>query len=133
VTFDVMGLSYYPFRHGNLATFRNNLHDLALRYRLPIVVVETAYNWIPGSFDGKKSDLSESPEGQKAFLASVDAAVRAIPNGLGQGVFWLEPAAEGSLRARSFFDEDGNAPSVVSALDRAPSAAQAGNAQGDRG
>ena len=42
VPFDVMGLSYYPFWHGNIATFRDNLHDMALRYRHPIVVVETA-------------------------------------------------------------------------------------------
>jgi len=118
VPFDIMGLSYYPFWHGNLTKFRNNLHDLALRYRHPIIVVETAYNWIPGSSDGKKLDFPESPEGQKAFLMAVDSAVRAIPNGLGVGVFWWEPAAEGSLRERSFFDKDGNALPVLSAFDR---------------
>jgi len=118
VPFDVMGLSYYPFWHGSLAKFRNNLHDLALRYRHPIIVVETAYNWTPGSFGGKKSDFAESPEGQKAFLMVVDSAVRAIPNGLGEGIFWWEPAAEGDLRARSFFDQDGNALPVLSAFDR---------------
>jgi len=132
VAFDVMGLSYYPFWHGNLFTFRNNLHDLALRYRLPIVVVETAYNWIPGSLDGKKSDFPESPEGQKAFLSAVNAAVHAIPDGLGQGLFWWEPAAEGSLRARGFFDADGNALPVISAFDRAPGMAPSGNARGNR-
>ncbi|MGA2671808.1 MAG: glycosyl hydrolase 53 family protein [Terracidiphilus sp.] len=118
VPFDVMGLSYYPFWHGNLAKFRNNLHDLALRYGHPIMVVETAYNWTPGRFAGKKSDFPESPEGQKAFLMAVDSAVRAIPNGLGEGVFWWEPAAEGDLRARSFFDESGNVLPVLSAFDR---------------
>jgi arabinogalactan endo-1,4-beta-galactosidase len=118
VPFDVMGLSYYPFWHGNLAKFRNNLHDLALRYRHPIMVVETAYNWTPGTFAGKKSDFPESPEGQKEFLMAVDSAVRSIPYGLGEGVFWWEPAAEGDLRARSFFDKDGNALPVLSAFDR---------------
>jgi arabinogalactan endo-1,4-beta-galactosidase len=118
VPFDVMGLSYYPFWHGSLAKFRNNLHDLALRYGHPIVVVETAYNWTPGSLAGKKSDFPESPEGQRDFLMAVDSAVRAIPNGLGEGVFWWEPAAEGDLRARSFFDEDGNVLPVLSAFDR---------------
>jgi arabinogalactan endo-1,4-beta-galactosidase len=132
VPFDVMGLSYYPFWHGNLATFRNNLHDLALRYRHPIVVVETAYNWTPGSFAGKKPDFPESPEGQKAFLMAVNAAVRAIPNGLGEGVFWWEPAAEGDLRARSFFDEEGNVLPVLSAFDpvTAHSSAEPGDATG---
>ncbi len=130
VSFDVMGLSYYPFWHGKLAAFRNNLHDLALRYRLPIVIVETAYNWIPGNPAGKRSDFPESPEGQKEFLAAVDAAVRAIPNGLGQGVFWWEPAAVGPLRARSFFDQDGNSLAVISAFDRGPEPPSTGNAPG---
>jgi len=120
VPFDIMGLSYYPFWHGNLTKFRDNLHDLALRYRHPIVIVETAYNWNPGSFGNKKGEFSESGEGQKAFLMAVDEAVRAIPNGLGQGVFWWEPAAEDTLRGRSFFDEEGNVLPVISAFDRAP-------------
>jgi arabinogalactan endo-1,4-beta-galactosidase len=117
VHFDVMGLSYYPFWHGGIHKLRNNLHDLALRYGLPIVVVETAYNWTPGA-NGKKFDFPESPAGQKQFLAAVDEAVRAIPNGLGQGVFWWEPAAEGALRGRSFFDDNGNVLPVISVFDR---------------
>ncbi len=37
--------------------------------------------------------------------------------GLGQGVFWWEPAAEGGLRGRSFFDNDGNVLPVITAFD----------------
>jgi arabinogalactan endo-1,4-beta-galactosidase len=118
VAFDVIGLSYYPFWHGNLAGLRANLHDLAQRYRLPIVVVETAFNWTPGAMTGKKADFPETPEGQLAFLRAVDAAVRSIPNGLGQGVFWWEPAAEGSLGGRSFFDNSGNVLPVIAAFDK---------------
>jgi len=118
VHFDVIGLSYYPFWHGNLATLRGNLHDLALRYRLPIIVVETAYNWTPGAMTVKKPDFPETPEGQLAFLRAVDEAVRSIPNGLGQGVFWWEPAAEGPLGGRSFFDFDGNVLPVITAFDK---------------
>lgn len=117
VPFDVMGLSYYPFWHGNIAKLRGNLHDLALRYRHPIIVVEAAYNWTPGGEAAKEADFPESPEGQKAFLIAVDAAVRAIPNALGQGVFWWEPAAEGGLRGRSFFDNEGNVLPVMSTFD----------------
>lgn len=117
VHFDVIGLSYYPFWHGNIAKLRGNLHDLALRYRMPIVVVEAAYNWTPGEMTGKKADFPESPEGQLAFLQAVNAAVHAIPNGLGRGVFWWEPAAEGALRGRSFFDNDGNVLPVIKAFD----------------
>jgi arabinogalactan endo-1,4-beta-galactosidase len=116
VHFDVIGLSYYPYWHGDLPTMQKNLLMLALRYRRPIIVVETAYNWTPGRA-GKSQDFPETPDGQLAFLRAVDAAVRAIPNGLGQGVFWWEPAAEGGLRGRSFFDNDGNVLPVITALD----------------
>jgi arabinogalactan endo-1,4-beta-galactosidase len=117
VRFDVIGLSYYPFWHGSIAALRGNLHDLALRYHLPIIVVETAYNWTPGTMAGKKADFPESPEGQLTFLRAVNAAVRAIPNHLGQGVFWWEPAVEGDLRGRGFFSNDGNALPVITAFD----------------
>jgi arabinogalactan endo-1,4-beta-galactosidase len=117
VSFDVIGLSYYPRWHGGIAKLRGNLHDLALRYQLPIIVVETAYNWTPGDFIGKKADFPESPEGQADFLRAVDAAVRAIPRGLGQGVFWWEPAAEAELHGRGFFDDKGNVLPVVDALE----------------
>jgi arabinogalactan endo-1,4-beta-galactosidase len=118
VPFDVMGLSYYPHWHGGINKMRSNLHDLALRYRLPIILVETAYNWTPGDFIGKKADFPESPQGQEDFLRAVDAAVRDLPHGLGQGVFWWEPAAENELRGRGFFDFDGNLLPVIHALER---------------
>jgi arabinogalactan endo-1,4-beta-galactosidase len=116
VPFDVIGLSYYPRWHGGIAKLRGNLHDLALRYQHPIIVVETAYNWTPGDFIGKKSEFPESPAGQADFLRAVNVAVRSIPHGLGQGVFWWEPAAEGVLQGKGFFDSDGNALPVIDAL-----------------
>ena len=67
--------------------------------------METAYNWTPDGKKTKKADFPESPEGQLAFLRALNAAVHGLPNGLGQGVFWWEPAAEGTLRSRSFFDK----------------------------
>jgi arabinogalactan endo-1,4-beta-galactosidase len=117
VPFDVIGLSFYPFWHGRVDTLHDNLRDLALRYHRPVIVVETAYNWTPGAMTGKEAEYSESAEGQLKFLRAVDAAVRAVPGGLGQGVFWWEPAAEGDLRRRSFFDNDGNVLPVVAAFD----------------
>lgn len=119
VRFDVIGLSYYPYWHGDLVTMRDNLSKLALRYRRPIVIVETAYNWTPGREVGKSAQFPVSPAGQLEFLRAVDAAVRAVPDGLGQGVFWWEPAAEGGLRGRSFFDNNGNALPVITAFDTA--------------
>jgi arabinogalactan endo-1,4-beta-galactosidase len=117
VQFDILGLSYYPRWHGGSAQMRQNLSKLALRYHYPIIVVETAYDWTPADFAGKTSEFPESPDGQLAFLHAVDAAVRAVPDSLGQGVFWWEPAAEGGLRDRSFFDKDGNVLPVITAFD----------------
>ena len=117
VRFDVLGLSYYPRWHGRVATMRKNLRELAQRYHHPIIVVETAYDWTPHDFAGKVAEFPESPEGQLAFLRAVDAAVRAVPDGLGRGVFWWEPAAEGGLRDRSFFDTQGNVLPAITAFD----------------
>ena len=118
IRFDLIGLSYYPYWHGDMATMRGNMSKLALRYQRPIMVVETAYNWMPGGGEaGKSAECPETPGGQLAFLKKVDEAVRAIPGGLGQGVFWWEPAAEGGLRGRSFFDNDGNVLPVITAFD----------------
>jgi arabinogalactan endo-1,4-beta-galactosidase len=120
VPFDVIGLSYYPLWHGDTHKLRGNLHDLALRYRHPIIVVEAAYNWTPGDFVGKKAEFAESPEGQKEFLAAVDAAVRAIPDGLGQGVFWWEPAVSpGPIAGRALFDDKHNALPALEVFDHA--------------
>jgi len=118
VSFDVIGLSYYPMWHGSLANLRGNLHDLALRYRRPIIIVESAQNWIPSGEAPKKADFPETPEGQLEFLRAVDAAVRAIPDHLGQGIFWWEPAAAGPIAGRSFFDNSGNVLPVISAFDK---------------
>ena len=117
--YDVIGLSYYPKWHGSIVALRQTLHDLSFRYGKPIVVVETAYNWTPGDFAGKKSDFPESPEGQKEFLQAVDAAVRSTPRGLGRGVFWWEPAvAEGAIAGRALFDAKHNALPALTVYDK---------------
>jgi arabinogalactan endo-1,4-beta-galactosidase len=116
---NVLGLSYYPRWHGSVAELRQTLHDLSFRYGKPIIVIETAYNWTPGDFIGKKADFAESPEGQKAFLQAVEAAVRATPRGLGRGVFWWEPAVpDGPIAGRALFDAQHNALPAITAFDK---------------
>lgn len=116
--YDVIGLSYYPRWHGSIPALRQTLHDLAFRFQKPIVVVETAYNWTPGDFVGKKADFPESRQGQKEFLAAVAVAVRATPQHLGRGVFWWEPAvAGGPLAGRALFDSHHNALPAITVFD----------------
>ncbi|MGF6445882.1 hypothetical protein QF002_006758 [Paraburkholderia youngii] len=45
VTFDVIGLSYYPQWQGSFSDLQGNVNDLATRYDKDVIVVETAYPW----------------------------------------------------------------------------------------
>ena len=60
----------------------------------------------------------ESPEGQREFLDEVNRVVLSVPDGLGKGVFWWEPAVTGGLIRRGFFDNDGNALPVITVFDK---------------
>ena len=43
VDFDVIGLSYYSYWHGALASLQANMNDISQRYHKDVAVVETAY------------------------------------------------------------------------------------------
>ena len=119
VEFDVIGQSYYPFWHGTLLELRENLRLTAERYRKPIVVVESAYSWLPSSYITEPGPFPETPEGQRDFLEAVNQAVLATPYGLGRGVMWWEPAVgDGPLVGRGMFDADHNALPVITVFDK---------------
>ncbi|HTY85569.1 MAG TPA: glycosyl hydrolase 53 family protein [Silvibacterium sp.] len=118
VSYDVIGQSYYPWWHGDLNDLRRNLDFMAKTYNKDIIVVEAAYNWRPGNYRNKPAPFPESPEGQRSFLDELDRAVRATPGGHGKGVFWWEPAVQGDLAVRGFFDQQGNVLPVITAFDR---------------
>ncbi len=118
VDFDVIGQSYYPWWHGTLLDLRDNLDFMAREYRKDIVLAEVAYCWRPTEYKTRSAPFPETPEGQRAFLDEVNRLVLATPDHRGVGVFWWEPAAEGRLRDRGFFDDDGNALPVLTVFDR---------------
>jgi len=118
VPFDVIGQSYYPWWQGSLKDLKNNLAFMAERYKKPIIVVETAYDWHQGEeFKAGKPPFPETPEGQAEFLATLVAVVKATPNGLGKGVFWWEPMAEGAIEKRGMFDAQHEALPVIDVFD----------------
>ena len=82
VVFDVIGQSYYPEHHGTLEQLKDNLTDLAQRYRKPIVVVE-----------------------YKEHAKEVNEIVRDLPGNLGLGTFIWEAT---SSRWGGLFDRDGS-------------------------
>ena len=118
VDYDIQGQSYYPWWHGSLNDLRETLHFMAAEYHKPIIVVEAAYNWKPGEYLKRPGPFPESPEGQREFLEEVNRVVLGVPNGLGQGVFWWEPAVTGGLIRRGFFDNEGNALPVITVFDK---------------
>lgn len=90
VTFDVLGLSYYPRWHGTLDDLRANLRDLVQRYRMPVNVVEY-------------SD----------FKREVHDAVFGLPDHLGTGAAIWEP-----LNARSgLFTREGEVTPLMATYD----------------
>jgi len=90
VTFDILGLSYYPRWHGTLEDLSANLHDLIGRYHKPVNVVEY-------------SD----------FKRAVHDIVFTLPGDMGRGAAIWEP-----LNARSgLFDRDGNVTPLIAVYD----------------
>ena len=101
VPFDVIGLSYYPFFHGQLNQMRSNVDALATRYGKPIVIAESQYPWTlangdsTGNFVWQSSQLSTgypaSPGGQEIFYNDALSILAQVPHHLAQGLFYWEP------------------------------------------
>jgi arabinogalactan endo-1,4-beta-galactosidase len=118
INYDVIGQSYYPWWHGSLLDLRENLIFMANEYKKDIMLVEVAYNWRPAEYRKKPAPFPESPEGQRQFLDEVHRMVLATPDNRGKGIFWWEPAVQGGLRSRGFFDDEGNALPVITVFDK---------------
>jgi arabinogalactan endo-1,4-beta-galactosidase len=98
VSYDLLGLSYYPWWHGTLANLQANLRATALRYGVDVMVVETSYPWRAGGWEGLATDTAAmswpvSPPGQAQFLRDVLDAVSTVAGGHGAGVAWWYPEA----------------------------------------
>jgi len=120
VGYDLIGLSYYPWWHSGLAQLQATLQATSRRFRRDVMVVETAYPWRAGGWEGMGNDPGAmtwpaSPLGQAQFLQDLVAVVAGVPEGRGVGVVWWYPEAiqvpglavwgNGSL---SLFDAGGN-------------------------
>ena len=102
INYDIIGLSYYSFYHGSIDSFNNNIVNLAKRYNKKIFVAETSY-----AFTAEIHELAESvfanpkcqdkswdisPKGQAEKLRDIASAIIALPNNLGIGLSYWEPA-----------------------------------------
>ncbi|CUU55443.1 arabinogalactan endo-1,4-beta-galactosidase [Parafrankia irregularis] len=101
-SFDIIGLSYYPFWNGSLAALRANLDMLASRYHREILIAETAYPRTlaaakPGDWVSTPDQLPDgaalpaTPAGQENFFAALRRILNDVPDHRGLGFFVWEP------------------------------------------
>lgn len=109
--FDCIGLSYYVFWHGSLNGLKQNMNDLARRYGKPLVVAETSMGFSLEDYRtaaeiksgiGRgmaiKPELAArvpypmTPEGQSDYMQDLMTAIAAVPDGMGRGFIYWEPA-----------------------------------------
>lgn len=111
VDFDVIGLSYYPLWHGRLSALKNNMDDISKRYGKELIVDEVSAVFSLEDYaeyegrdpkDRKGSpikpemiemmDFPMTPEGQSDFMKAVIDVIKEVPDGLGKGFYYWEPA-----------------------------------------
>ena len=132
VSFDVIGLSYYPFysSNGTLQQLQYNLNDLSNRYNKSIIIVETAYPWtlswsdnvanIVGNSSQLLTNFPATVEGQTNFIDTLINIIANVPDNKGAGFFYWEPDwitaphFGSSWENVALFDFSGNALSTMS-------------------
>ena len=109
--FDWIGLSYYPYWSGTAAGLEENLCELAALHHKPLLIAETAMGhtledyaeyeklaltmrkgMAAGPEEAAAVPWPFTPEGQAAFLVDLAALIRRVPDGLGAGFVYWEPA-----------------------------------------
>lgn len=102
VHYDMIGASYYSYWSGTLTNLQKNLDNLSTKFNKPVVVVETSYGYTSSEHDDAANTYNStfeevggyltSLQGQATSLRDVIQVVANVPNNLGLGVFYWEPA-----------------------------------------
>lgn len=112
VPYDIIGQSYYPFWHGDLAGLQGCLSNTVVRYGKPVIIAETDF---PFTNSTNLVGLTASTNGQAGYIAALAQIVKGLPGAEGSGIFWW--AAEyqnlngfnlAGFNQRSLFDPAGN-------------------------
>ena len=101
VEFDLIGLSYYPFWHGDLSKLEAALQTATTRYKKPVMLAEIAYPWTLQWYDSQNnfvgsanqliSGYPATPQGQRAMIEAIVQRVQSLPDGMGVGVCYWAP------------------------------------------
>lgn len=104
VDYDVFATSYYPYWHGTLSNLTSVLTSVAQTYHKKVMVAETSWLHTLDDSDGFQNTIDNQEKigsyvnyeigvsGQCAFLHDLFSAVAKVPDGMGIGVFYWEPA-----------------------------------------
>ena len=96
--YDIIGLSYYPAYHGNLATLETALTTLENKnYGKDIMVVETGYSYaweLGGTTFDYTATYPYTEEGQRKFTA--DLVTKLNSHSSVKGLFWWWPEDNGN-------------------------------------
>ena len=103
IDYDIIGLSYYPAFHGNLATLENALNTLENKsYGKDIMVVETGYSYawaLGGTTFDYTGTYPYTEEGQRRFTADLVAMLNRHTSV--KGLFWWWPEDNGNKNVTS--------------------------------
>ena len=98
VDYDIIGLSYYPAFHGNLATLENAVKILEDKgYGKDIMIVETGYSYawaLGGTTFDYTGTYPYTEEGQRKFTADLVAMLNRHSSV--KGLFWWWPEDNGN-------------------------------------
>lgn len=109
--FDIIGLSYDPFRHGTLDMLEYNMNDLAKRYGKDLIVAEVSMGYTLEDYQSyenlsdeqrkgyatkppfvEKLEYPMTKKGQADFMIDFLKRIHHVADGKGKGFFYREPA-----------------------------------------
>ena len=102
IDYDIIGLSYYPDHHGNLATLETALTTLENKaYGKDIMIVEAGYSyaWRIGDEFDYTATYPYTEEGQRQFTA--DMITKLKSHNSVKGLFWWWPEDNGNKNVTS--------------------------------
>lgn len=125
VDYDIIGLSYYPYFHGDMSVLDNALNTLQSRFpEKNIMIVETGYSYkweVPGTTHSFTNKWPYSDEGQDKFAKDLVATLEKYKNVNGLFWWWMEYNAfntslSGWYNAPLFNSLDGCATSALKTI-----------------
>jgi arabinogalactan endo-1,4-beta-galactosidase len=124
IPYDAMCQSYYPFDHGPLtaaqasASNPNNqpveqtaLTNAANTIGKPIFVIEAGEHY-EGGFDSNDPWYAATLAGQRQFLIDLNGVTKGLPNNLGMGIEYWDPAGVNIPKSGGYTNGDGDTDAI---------------------